>query len=48
VNRLKSEMEQERAMMLEKKRQEKEYLQKMLIENEREKAKQERLKEQER
>lgn len=41
VFRLKSEMEQERAMMIEKKRQEKEYLQKMLVENEREKSKQE-------
>lgn len=39
VARLKNEMEQERAMMLEKKRQEKEYLQKMLVENEKEKAK---------
>jgi hypothetical protein len=35
VDRLKSEMEQERIMAAEKRRQEKEYLQKMLEENER-------------
>ena len=34
VNRLKEEMEMERALQQEKRRQEKEYLQKMLRENE--------------
>jgi len=39
VKRLQNEMEQERAVMMEKKKQEREYLQKMLVENDKQKAK---------
>lgn len=48
VERLKDEMNQERQMMLEKRRQEREYLQLMLAENEKHKVIQEREKERER
>ena len=48
MNRLQNEMEQERNMLLEKKRQEREYLQKMLIENEKNQVKMKNEKEKER
>jgi hypothetical protein len=38
ISRLKQEMEQERANQQEKRKQEREYLQKMMLENERNKA----------